>query len=130
MPEIKVHYNNAVININYSEGASLLQILQNHDFKIEAPCGGNGTCGKCRVQIKEVGFINSCEYYPYSDIEVILTGHDHIPRRKQFPFGTYINLGTFYNHQTMVYYNNDGFSLVCWRPELQTLKKFEPSTYK
>jgi len=65
-----------------------------------------------------------------SDIEVILTGHDHIPRRKQFPFGTYINLGTFYNHQTMVYYNNDGFSLVCWRPELQTLKKFEPSTYK
>lgn len=72
MPEIKVHYNNAVININYSEGASLLQILQNHDFKIEAPCGGNGTCGKCRVQIKEVGFINSCEYYPYSDIEVIL----------------------------------------------------------
>lgn len=72
MPEIKVHHSNGVININYSEGASLLQILQNHSFKIEAPCGGNGTCGKCRVKIKMVGVINSCEYYPVSDIEVIL----------------------------------------------------------
>jgi UDP-2,3-diacylglucosamine pyrophosphatase LpxH len=65
-----------------------------------------------------------------SDVEVILTGHDHIPRRKQFPFGTYINLGTFYDHQTMAFYNNDGFSLVCWEPELQTLKQFETSSNK
>lgn len=65
-----------------------------------------------------------------SDVEVILTGHDHIPRRKQFPFGTYINLGTFYKHQTMAFYNNDGISLVCWEPELQTLKQFETSSNK
>lgn len=64
-----------------------------------------------------------------SDVEIILSGHDHIPRQKQFPFGSYINLGTFYNHHTMAYYNNDGISLVCWEPELQTLKKFETSSY-
>lgn len=64
-----------------------------------------------------------------SDVEVILTGHDHIPRQKQFPFGTYINLGTFYNHRTMAYYNNDGISLVCWKPELQILKQFETKNY-
>lgn len=62
-----------------------------------------------------------------SDVEIILTGHDHIPRRKHFTFGTYINLGTFYKHKTMCYYNNDGFSLVCWKPELQTLNQFETS---
>jgi len=64
-----------------------------------------------------------------SDVDLILSGHDHIPRRKQFPFGTYINLGTFYNHRTMVYYNNDGISLVYWKPELQTLQPFETSSY-
>jgi uncharacterized 2Fe-2S/4Fe-4S cluster protein (DUF4445 family) len=72
MPKIKVHNNNTVKNINFTEGASLLQILQNHNYKVEAPCGGNGTCGKCRVKIKQVGFINSCEYYPDADIEVLL----------------------------------------------------------
>jgi UDP-2,3-diacylglucosamine pyrophosphatase LpxH len=64
-----------------------------------------------------------------SDVDLILSGHDHIPRRKQFPFGTYINLGTFYNHRTMVFYNNDGISLVYWKPELQTLQPFETSSY-
>ncbi|WP_441000200.1 UDP-2,3-diacylglucosamine diphosphatase [Fodinibius sp. SL11] len=64
-----------------------------------------------------------------SDVEFILCGHDHIPRVKQFPFGTYINLGTFYHHQTMAFYNNEGISLVCWKPELQTLTQFEISSY-
>jgi UDP-2,3-diacylglucosamine pyrophosphatase LpxH len=64
-----------------------------------------------------------------SDVEIILSGHDHIPRLKQFPFGTYINLGTFYDHKTMVYYNNDSISLVCWNPELQTFKQFETKNY-
>lgn len=62
-----------------------------------------------------------------SDIDVILSGHDHIPRMKQFPFGTYINLGTFYKHRTMAFYNNSGLSLVCWKPDIQTLKQFEIS---
>jgi len=72
MPKINIHKNNSVLNINYTEGGSLLQILQTNDVKIEAPCGGNGTCGKCRVNVKDEGIINSCEYYPVSDIEVIL----------------------------------------------------------
>lgn len=62
-----------------------------------------------------------------STLELILCGHDHIPRMKQFPFGTYINLGTFYHHRTMAFYNNSGINLVCWKPELQTLTQFEPS---
>ena len=59
------------------------------------------------------------------DINVIICGHDHVPRRKQFGFGTYINLGTFYKHRTMAYYNNNAISLVSWMPQLQTLEPFE-----
>lgn len=58
------------------------------------------------------------------DIDIIICGHDHIPRQKQFDFGTYINLGTFYRHRTMAYYDKGAISLVCWNPTLQSLKPF------
>ena len=54
-------------------------------------------------------------------VDIILCGHDHLPREQQFPFGTYINLGTFYRHQTMAFYNNDSISLVCWETEKRSL---------
>jgi UDP-2,3-diacylglucosamine pyrophosphatase LpxH len=60
-----------------------------------------------------------------SDLDVVLCGHDHIPRRKQFAFGTYINLGTFYHHQTMAFYNNNHISLVCWEAKKQSLTQFD-----
>jgi UDP-2,3-diacylglucosamine pyrophosphatase LpxH len=60
-----------------------------------------------------------------TDLDIILCGHDHVPRMKQFPFGTFINLGTFYQHRTMAYYNKNAISLVCWEPETQSLKKIE-----
>jgi len=63
-----------------------------------------------------------------SDIDFILCGHDHKPRQKQFPFGTYINLGTFYKHKTMAYCNNDVISLVCWEPKTQSLTQFETTS--
>jgi UDP-2,3-diacylglucosamine pyrophosphatase LpxH len=62
-----------------------------------------------------------------TDVDIILCGHDHIPRWKQFPFGTYINLGTFYEHKTMAFYNNNAISLVCWDPVNQSLNKFDPA---
>jgi UDP-2,3-diacylglucosamine pyrophosphatase LpxH len=54
-------------------------------------------------------------------VDIILCGHDHMPRQKHFSFGTYINLGTFYQHQTMAFYNNDSISLVCWESEKRSL---------
>lgn len=35
---------------NQKEGTSILQALQAQGEYILAPCGGNGTCGKCRVR--------------------------------------------------------------------------------
>lgn len=33
------------------EGANLLELAQANDVPIDAPCNGNGTCGKCRVRL-------------------------------------------------------------------------------
>ncbi|MBI9091919.1 MAG: DUF4445 domain-containing protein [Desulfobacterium sp.] len=35
----------------FAKGTSLLEILQDHGLMIESPCGGKGTCGKCKVAI-------------------------------------------------------------------------------
>lgn len=35
-----------------SEGDTLLRVLQREGFEVSAPCGGNGTCGKCVVEVQ------------------------------------------------------------------------------
>lgn len=59
-----------------------------------------------------------------NDIDVILCGHDHRPRRKIFDEGTYLNLGAFHHHQTLVEYNNQRFSLVQWNSKKNKLVSF------
>lgn len=59
-----------------------------------------------------------------SDTDVIICGHDHTPRKLGFNFGTLINLGTFYEDQTVAVYNNGNFSLVVWDDAAETLKSF------
>lgn len=54
--------------------------------------------------------------------DVVLCGHDHIPRMETFPFGTYINLGTFFHHRSLAVYNNGEFSLVIWDGGTKQLK--------
>ena len=48
------------------------------------------------------------------EIDYILMGHDHIPRVETFKAGTYINLGTFFHHKTVVLYNKGSYQLVRW----------------
>lgn len=55
-------------------------------------------------------------------LDFIICGHDHVPRRKHFSFGSYINLGTFFKHRTMAFYNNGAVSLVHWKPDTCSLK--------
>ncbi|WBW95909.1 ASKHA domain-containing protein [Oceanirhabdus sp. W0125-5] len=43
--------------IGFKEGETLLNILQDNGVFVENPCGGKGTCGKCKVRIIE-GVIN------------------------------------------------------------------------
>ncbi|MEX0905293.1 MAG: metallophosphoesterase [Balneolaceae bacterium] len=60
------------------------------------------------------------ENYPY---DIVLCGHDHIPRLETFSFGTYINLGTFFNHRSVAVYTNGEFDLVTWDGDA---KQFKP----
>lgn len=72
MPQITIHRNKESYTQEFERGLSLLSILQGQEENIHAPCGGNSTCGKCRVKIKGVGYVTSCIYYPESDLEVII----------------------------------------------------------
>lgn len=63
----------------------------------------------------------------HSEIDLIISGHDHIPRMKHFVFGSYINLGTFYRHRTMALYNNNAADLVSWKTGIQSLQPFDPT---
>ncbi len=58
------------------------------------------------------------------DIDVIICGHDHMPRVHKYNFGTYLNLGTFHHHKTLVTYNNSQFKLVYWNSKEQELAPF------
>ncbi len=57
-------------------------------------------------------------------LDYILAGHDHIPRIETFASGHYINLGTFFNHRSLVLYNNSGIELVKWKAGSQKFVTF------
>ncbi|MGQ1786843.1 MULTISPECIES: ASKHA domain-containing protein [unclassified Saccharicrinis] len=120
MPTITIHQNKRLLKSEFEKGESLLQLLQKQNLDIPAPCGGNGTCGKCKVKIKGVGLVNSCTHHPDSDIEVILPNdreakiltHQnqytlHLPlqvnglaQQSDYPIGLSIDIGT----TSMVFY--------------------------
>ncbi|MFH5833484.1 UDP-2,3-diacylglucosamine diphosphatase [Halalkalibaculum sp. DA3122] len=59
-----------------------------------------------------------------TNTDIIICGHDHLPRKKEFNFGTFLNLGTFYKHRTMALYNNEGLNIVVWNDASRQLNNF------
>lgn len=57
--------------ISVPHGTNLLKALRDADLSPDAPCGGNGKCGKCKVTI-DVQEVLSCQYTVESDITVQL----------------------------------------------------------
>lgn len=55
MPKITVHTGNEGLQIEVKEGSSLLDVLAKNSLYVEAPCGGKGICGKCKVAVKKDG---------------------------------------------------------------------------
>ncbi len=72
MVTVKFHKNGRTSTITVEKGENLLKIIQRSGYDFYAPCGGNGTCGKCRVNIINEGVVTSCLYPVEKDIEVIL----------------------------------------------------------
>ena len=73
MPLLKVSRDNAPQRILKAEtGDQLLDILSRHGFEIFAPCGGKGTCGKCRVWTRDHGTVFACQTTITKDDEIVL----------------------------------------------------------
>lgn len=53
MSSILVEHNSKIQRIHAEPGQILLDILRQNGFPVTAPCGGNGTCGKCRVTLEQ-----------------------------------------------------------------------------
>lgn len=51
-------------------GENLYQVLRQGGVRINAPCGGTGTCGKCTVLIDGIGAVKACQYTVTEDIRV------------------------------------------------------------
>ena len=51
MPKITIYKNKDQKTYNYKEGSLLIDVLREQGFLLDAPCGGNGQCGKCKVRI-------------------------------------------------------------------------------
>jgi uncharacterized 2Fe-2S/4Fe-4S cluster protein (DUF4445 family) len=60
------------------KGNSLLDILRGYGYYIYAPCGGKGTCGKCRIHVVGEDVVTACTYFPEYDIEIILPGEREV----------------------------------------------------
>lgn len=94
---IKVIEDKKTRIIKAKENTSLLKVLLKNGFDINAYCGGEGICGKCKVKLKgeirkpnkkeydsldkeelEAGYRLSCLYKINSDLEVILEEKDDI----------------------------------------------------
>ncbi len=57
-----------------------------------------------------------------SEIDYILSGHDHIPRKETFRGGFYLNGGAFSENNSVIYYSNKEFSMVTWNTINRTLE--------
>jgi len=58
--------------VEIEDGSNLLKCIREQVADFYAPCGGNGTCGKCRVFVPGDGHVTSCLYQVNKNIEVIL----------------------------------------------------------
>ena len=72
MTQLTVYQSNKKTTHAVEKGTTLLRALQLHGFEIYSPCGGNGTCGKCKVYVKEEGSVSSCLFVIDRNLEVVL----------------------------------------------------------
>lgn len=52
MPTIKIRTGNSEINVSARLGQSLAQVLKEQGIPFSLPCGGNHTCGACRLTVR------------------------------------------------------------------------------
>ena len=71
--------NGSKVEVFANAGDNLLEVARGANVAIDAPCSGNGACGKCRVQLKG-GELDSKKTLHISDgyrrnLGVVVAGH-------------------------------------------------------
>lgn len=93
-------------------GQRLLDALRQHGFPLDAPCGGEGTCGKCRVLVNNREEL-ACQYILSENVTVelpeqapmqVLTGDTTADADGQYEYVLAIDVGT----TTVVAFLSDG----------------------
>ena len=51
MLDVTINLPERTMTVNAAAGENLLQVLRTAGVKLDTPCNGNGTCGKCRVKL-------------------------------------------------------------------------------
>ncbi len=49
---VRIHRAEQIIEKRSDAGINILSILQKNGIDLNSPCGGNGTCGKCRIRLE------------------------------------------------------------------------------
>jgi uncharacterized 2Fe-2S/4Fe-4S cluster protein (DUF4445 family) len=70
--KVVVRYLDKEFISDVEHGSNLLEHIRNLDVQLNTPCGGNGTCGKCRILTESSG--------PMSDKEARLLGHTAVSK--------------------------------------------------
>ena len=71
MSRVLVEHKGGTSLLEALPGESLLDLLRRGGFRISAPCGGNGSCGKCRVRLGGGQEVLACRT-PAADCRVII----------------------------------------------------------
>ena len=50
---MKVAFKPSGVVYEAREGMSIMDAIRANDLKLDAPCGGNGTCKKCKVTVTD-----------------------------------------------------------------------------
>ncbi len=72
MHKVIVISSDTSVSTNAIEGTLLSAHLRENGFGIDTPCGGNGTCGKCLVEVVGKGEVKSCTFKIGADCTVRL----------------------------------------------------------
>jgi uncharacterized 2Fe-2S/4Fe-4S cluster protein (DUF4445 family) len=114
MLKLSVHHQGEIKQVDAEGGDILLNVLRDKGFDVYSPCGGNGTCGKCKVLVKGEGLVTSCLFAINDSLEIVLPDkreakvlvaqHDHtlqlplmpgpVADLSSYPHGIAIDIGT------------------------------------
>ncbi|MBQ8884748.1 MAG: DUF4445 domain-containing protein [Clostridia bacterium] len=99
--------NRKEISFDGEKGDTLLELLAKNGYVLNAGCGGNGTCGKCKAEILlngEKKTALTCKTVPADDMSVLLseasgtglteTDGDDFPIEKGEGYGAAVDVGT------------------------------------